>query len=268
MKYIKKIISFILILCLIFNTDIFAAISNFVTATKSDQLPEGVYRYNQDGYALNMTLFKQKNIIVYGTYEDVKKNDFKEGSIKPGEANNDNIKYGANNCTYIKGTQYGEYRYHGYDYDGNKYVNENFPVDKEMRKSADQYKWIYRIWDSKSPYNYGNQADAISQYNLVAIYGDESRPTEQIKMQEIINKSAPFKIITPIGSTDTNFFNYAHVYSIPTRYSYAQYLVHHYSDQLHYAVFSSDKKPEKLNNNVVVDKIEESDIVPIDEKKL
>ena len=78
MKYIKKIIPFLLIFCLIFSTDIFAAFSTLVTVDKNYLLPEGVARYNLNNFPLNRTLYEEKKIIVYGTHADVKKNDFKK----------------------------------------------------------------------------------------------------------------------------------------------------------------------------------------------
>lgn len=83
---------------------------------------------------LNLELYLDKNILVYGNYLDVFKygtNDFKSVS----------------NGYYKKNNYVGEYRHHGFTVDGNIYNSNDFPRDSDSGRSVFEKKWIYKYWE-------------------------------------------------------------------------------------------------------------------------
>lgn len=95
--------------------------------------PNGLDEKNVNGFFLNLQLWYDKGIAVYGNYNNVNNNDFKP---KAGGY-------------YERGGVRGEYRYHGYDKSGNAYTNNNFPVDFETPPGRDiaQYNWVKEPWN-------------------------------------------------------------------------------------------------------------------------
>ncbi|MFC5532031.1 Athe_2463 domain-containing protein [Cohnella yongneupensis] len=109
----------------------------------------------------NQKLYDETKLVAYGKLAEVnlKSTDFKsrwldlEGEEHPNtyeklEGDNPPVKH-----PYYKSSdtgEKGEYRYHGYDRNGNLYANNNFPRDGGAASNVDpeDKMWIYRPWDS------------------------------------------------------------------------------------------------------------------------
>ena len=258
MKLTKRLIS-ILLVVMIFLSNIITAFATEFVGPNTKDVPDGISITNTKNQRLNMNLFRDKNIIVYGDAGAVPGNRYKNGSIPIGDVNNNNMttnpydKKTGIGCYYYRSDKgYGEYEYHGFDYEGNKYSNENFPVDSVMTRPVDTYKWIYRIWDSKSPYHYASQVNYTSFYNNIAMGNDQAYSSKQVaNMKSNIQKALGWEIDYPLGifgsSTDsTSAYNYAHVYSLPGRYNNGQVLMHHYNaGKVWYANFTTTGEQTK-----------------------
>ena len=105
----------------------------------------------------NVELHKEKSILVYGNYVDVKKlnsgrNDFALLSSGMGYYKDDN------------GT-YGEYRYHGYTADDNLYTSNDFPRDSDSGRTVSDKEWIYHYWSSKPDEEASRLTDFVTVAN-------------------------------------------------------------------------------------------------------
>jgi len=165
-----------------------------------------------NGRNFNKEIFEEKGLVVYGDYSLISGNDFKTKS----------------GGYYAKNGVAGEYRFHGYDLDGNKHSNIDFPKDADSGTAPEQKYWIYRPWRSESfGHNVFNKyiGEEASLYNKWAIAGDQS-------IAKLINEGLPFKITetyeAPNG--DKNPINYMNVNTMPTTFSSGQGSLIHKSE--------------------------------------
>ncbi len=157
---------------------------------------------NVKGHPLNATIFIDKGILVYGNWSSVgKKNDFKFHSQYPTENPKGKPYYELNGKT-------GEYRYHGFDMEGNLYTNIDFPKDVDLGKSGAEKNWIYRPFTEHK----GRAPLASnSTYSKWAL-GDNDNPKVIINTRQWINRMVRF----PINSLDHSSkepYDYIHVLS-------------------------------------------------------
>lgn len=144
-KKINKLITLILILCcLVSELNVFYS---FEFANKDTKLPIGV-RWEDRNLRLNLSIFKDLGLIVYGDHTIIINNDFK---IKA-------------DGYYTKNGVRGEYRFHGYTLGGSIYANTNFPEDEVMTKNENSYRYIPRIWEQNNPYYNKNRLLQSSQF--------------------------------------------------------------------------------------------------------
>lgn len=157
---------------------------------------------------INYQLWMDQGILCYGNYSKVPKNDFKNSTKKPGQLAIKNEGY------YTKDGKRGEYRYHGYDVNGNPLTNLNFEPDSVVTKFNER-AWIRNPWDNLPE----NKRPRDKIYNDAATgrrnYAD---PTVQPRVQNWINKSLrEYGGVPLIGDiVDPEVFRYLYVESAPT----------------------------------------------------
>jgi len=159
-------------------------------------------------YPLNATLYIDKGIIVYGNWSSLgSKNDFKVHAKYPTENPTGKPYYELNGKS-------GEYRYHGFDQQGNPYTNIHFPKDADSSRSGNEKDWIYRPFQE---YNGRDRIAIRSQYTEWAIEGNHPDPQVNIKTRNWINRminndSVNFEINSKDHSSK-NPYDYIHVLS-------------------------------------------------------
>lgn len=92
----------------------------------------------------NFTLWYAKHVVVYGDYAQPGLNPRLQvvGGNRDWKTKRDDPDCGT---YYEKGSERGEYRYHGYDVAGNRYSNTDFPVDSPS-KGMNNYTWLFMPW--------------------------------------------------------------------------------------------------------------------------
>lgn len=157
-----------------------------------------------NGKSFNKELFEELGLVVYGDHSLISGNDFKAKS----------------GGYYNKNGVVGEYRYHGYDLNGNKHGNDNFPRDSDTGTPPEKKYWVFRPWMNTSfGYNLFKKhiGNNVSNYNKWAIEGDQA-------VAKLINEGLPFDINetyeAPNG--DKNPINYISVQTMPTTFSSGQ----------------------------------------------
>lgn len=145
---------------------------------------------------LNTELWVDKNIIVYGDYTiaNASDNDYKKGTQNP------------NNKPYYNYGE-GEYRYHGYDANGNKYTNIHFIDDANSNRALEDKRWIYNPWDANSGVP---SRPIMSHWNRSAIIENN------ISVQQWINNAFDWEISNGTNPNNTNKYHYLNVLSPPT----------------------------------------------------
>ena len=209
---IKKFVILILILCFLVSS--FNVSYSFEFANKDSNLPSGImWEDPKNKLRLNLDLFEDLNIVVYGDHTVIDKNDFK---VKTNG-------YYAN----AKGER-GEYRYHGYTLGGSIYANINFPVDQVMTRGENTYRYIPRIWEEGNYYYNKNRLEEPSLYTYTATSNDkEISPVVQSLYQTKINKAAPYTLTNPLYGKGSEFYNYANVETMPTYYNSGDFRLDH-----------------------------------------
>ena len=119
----------------------------------SQQMPQPANLKNKNGQYINLTIWYAKHLVVYGDYRTCNPRtpensaggslDFKSVNKYPDNRGNK----GYFTYRYSDGhTEKGEYRYMGYDYQGNKFSDPDFPADVPI-ENINSYKWTYMPWD-------------------------------------------------------------------------------------------------------------------------
>lgn len=228
----RKISIFLLFILLIMSVPIKAITSSphdfYISCdARSDfdsikgQLPIGTTKLNKDGWELNYKIWHDKHIVVYGSWDRVPSNHFKEGTQNTVNGQPSVDDDGGYYVKKIDGIdRRGEYRYHGFDIDGNKYTNINFINDANSNRGLSEKSWLYKPWKNDLLIGRPEKPYIESLFNVAADLNDT-------KTQEWINKtvtSNQFNIIHGLdenGSICTNtqiqkFYNFVHVMSTPT----------------------------------------------------
>ncbi len=213
----------------------------FTSDTKNGQTWEAFKTYygvpldlpykSDNGWFFNIELWMDQHIAVYGDHSSLSNNDFKNATLK--NYTGDLTVGNKNKGYYQSNGLLGEYRYHGFDSKGNKYVNLDFPADSDSGRKPESKKWIYQIWEKTSPYYKDTRIERGSQYYQTAKRDDSKAQS----VRNWISETLPFKINT---STDANkeAYNYAHVLTAPTTRFPGQTLMYHQSDVVYYQMFS------------------------------
>ena len=199
-KKSKYLLSIILVLMMIV-TSVYLPEKPVMASTDSDWansstvLPDDVDWKNIFDFRVNMKLYREKQIIVYGNYSNVPNNDYKE--VDGG---------------YYEGG-YGEYRYHGFLYNGTPYVNADFPVDSGMTHPFDYYYYMkIEDWGTKSDYN-------IKAIGNDKISAEETEKTQNTIKHILVNSYFNSSGIVPNNashSLSVDAWDYANVLSYPS----------------------------------------------------
>lgn len=212
----KRLLSTLLILCILLtsiyipeksiavsvgNKNIYEGIQPQIPfdLIKGD-LPLGTKEYTTvkgQKLKLNTEIWVDKNIVVYGDYliANASDNDYKKGTQNPNKKPYYN--YGE-----------GEYRYHGYTVEGNKYTNIHFINDANSNKALEDKQWIYHPWDDSGV----PDKIEISDWNTIAIEG------ERIAKQWI-NNAFDWEITNGTKGSENNKYHYLNVMTPPTTFS-------------------------------------------------
>jgi len=203
-------------------------------------------------FYFNIETWADKGIVVYGSYENIPSNDFKNATghldAKGKYVETPNKGY------YENGT--GEYRFHGFDGSGNKFTNGDFPIDQESGNKASSKNWIYRIWEQTSPYFNPDKLKYPSSFNRAAM-GEikDYLPEDMETVRKWINEGLPFELNNTTNVTDKNAYNYAHVLSPSTTMFGGEVGMYHYRPDLAtkvwYQVFTLDTIKQKVITPVV-----------------
>ncbi len=150
----------------------------------SPQLPQPASVKNKNGQYINLTIWYVKHLVVYGDYRTCNPRtpensaggslDFKSVNKYPDNGGNK----GYFTYRYSDGhIEKGEYRYMGYDYQGNKFSDPDFPADIPI-ENINSYKWTYKPWDKDHQLEnesiWNNAADLANN-------GDTSKVNQQVK---------------------------------------------------------------------------------------
>lgn len=94
-------------------------------------------------FPLNFRLWHGKGLVVYGSYRicNTGKNDWKQAT-QPGGPTAPVLK---NQGYYLNNGSRGEYRYHGFAANGDRFTNIDFPADAYLGKEANK-DWIIAPW--------------------------------------------------------------------------------------------------------------------------
>lgn len=204
----------------------------------------------------NRELWEEKRLVVYGEYNYFQ-NDFKNAT---GSLDLDGKYVEFKNKGYYEGGT-GEYRYHGFDATGNKYANNKFPVDANSGVKAADKNWIYRVWDSTSPYHVRpdgtKRIDRASDYNEIAMITNVTPVVTETR--KWIEETLPFKITYGTGTgANKNAYDYSHVQTRPTSLTPGESVMWHiskYDNKPWYQVFSLDtiksKAPTPIEAEII-----------------
>lgn len=221
---------------------------------------------NKDGFRFNLEIWYDKHIVVYGSYEDVSNNDFKNARADgfTGEIPNEGY--------YRKGHLKGEYRYHGYTTEGSKYGNNDFPVDQVLTESVESLNYLYRIWEDthphyRRPWNQVERIKEVSDYNFTAIEANLN-PTLQNETRQWIAETLPFQIKRG-EKADLEAYNYAHVQSRPTTLFGGEAMLWHMRSEPWYFTVSLDKRKGKLHTplELIITDVSDNDVYMKDDVK-
>lgn len=207
-------------------------------------VPSDTKLKNTNGWFFNIELWLDRHIVAYGDHSKVGGNDFKNATLNGYPVGGD-LTIGLKNKGYYRNASLlGEYRYHGFDANGNRYVNLDFPADADSGRKPEQKKWIYRVWDETSPY-YNNPNTGQPRIKDASKYFDEAIKTgpSSLNVRAWIDKSLPFDVISSTNA-DKDAYNYVHVTTRPTTRFPGEGLMYHQSDVVYYQAFSLDKQKE------------------------
>ncbi|HHW48739.1 MAG TPA: hypothetical protein GXX14_09015, partial [Clostridiaceae bacterium] len=184
------------------------------TAIK-DQLPPGTPYRNKNNLPFNYKLWHDKGIVVYGNYSSVPNNDF----VPATQYYESGVRKVVQNSGYYKDSigRKGEYRFHGYDVNGNKYTNVNFVDDLNSGESLANKYWLYQPWDNPlTPEK--TRPKEIGEYNWAAIENKDIDTQKWINATlagwDIRNNRGPDGKINTAPSNQA--YHYVYVMSTPT----------------------------------------------------
>ena len=162
----------------------------------------------------NYKLYMDQKVIAYGTPEAANgPSDFRVGTWKDLEGNKrtDSTK---DHPYFTKGGQNGEYRYYGWDVNGNLYTNPYFPDDANSGVDPSLKKYIYRPWSSRlldgnrnKPQNFGQFWGRITKPDEIYAQGSQfvNRVNMIIKSDQVTVKyQAKDSVIDSVPSSGGN----------------------------------------------------------------
>ena len=165
---------------------------------------------------------------------------------------------------FNKGGQAGEYRYYGWDVNGNLYTNPYFPDDKNSGIDPSLKKYIYRPWSSpllngnrNKPSDFGpfwngtkriNSIDEIYSKRLV----DEANRI--IKSSQVTVKYQAKDVVTDTNNPK-NLFDYMYVQQAPTSQLPGSGRLFHQSDNgtIWYQTYMIDPLIDKIKPGVTAE---------------
>lgn len=208
------------------------------------QLPTGVTEKNSQGLRLNVTLWQQRSLIVYGDPATMSGNDFAKGW-------DDNATYHSSGGYYRKSGVAGEYRYHGYTQKGQLYTNEQFKRDKTSKTALSNKNWIIRPWQNLPASN----KNALAVGNSNPFYANPSAAFVQHAQSALgftINKGINYPSRTSTYVTDPT--QYLYVTASPTMASPGAGILWHRSGsgKIWYQTFFLDKMNTSMKTLVPV----------------
>lgn len=136
--------------------------------TLKPYLPPGTKAVSVNRQRFNYILWHDKHLVVYGNYSKVGNQAWKDGTQTLG-ADDKPIKDYQHGYYNNSDTGHpGEYRYHGFDYNGNPFTNENFINDSKNTSDLSDRVWIYKPWAN----NVMQETVIQSKYNAAAESGN------------------------------------------------------------------------------------------------
>lgn len=150
-------------------------------------------------FPLNFRLWHDKGLVVYGSYRicNTGKNDWKPAT-QPGGPTAPALN---NQGYYFNNGSRGEYRYHGFSANGDRFTNIDFPADAYLGKEASK-DWIIAPWYSSKV------VPVISQSPYSYSANDRNNTTTQ----NWINRAINFSIHDEISQAH----KYLHIQQAPT----------------------------------------------------
>jgi len=170
------------------------------------------------------TLAAKEPVIAYGTPEAANgPNDFR--TYWQDENGNKRTDRKGIHPYFSRGGQYGEYRYYGWDVNGNLYTNPYFPDDKSSGIDPSLKKYIYRPWSSpllsgnrNKPSDFGPFWKGTTQIkNIDEIYSNRlvDEANKIIKSSQVTVKYQAKDVVTDTNDPK-NLFDYMYVQQAPT----------------------------------------------------
>ncbi len=185
-------------------------------------------------YYLNLEIYYDKNILVYGNYKDILSkgnNDFK--AVKLGY--------------YVKNNVSGEYRHHGYTLSGNLYNSNDFPRDSDSGRTVSEKKWIYRYWKDKTI-----AKERLSMVSDTATNDLPSKETRQVRKQidnlltDIIANSTNLEGAKKYTGEGYSVADHMNVYQVNnTRFNGEGKMMQRNGGRLWYQQFTTNKASNK-----------------------
>ena len=213
---------------------------------------------------LNIWLWVKKQLLVYGDYTKVPSNNFMCGTAP----RNDNgtpvitenagfykvslnsvvcLRHGRN-CSHKNSdnTIRGEWEYHGYDVNGNKYSNQPY-IGQGEQVNMNQLTlkdWVKNPWDVKWKEKYPNKYAPISGFNEYAIRRDvQNEYTREWIARSMIpmSEDEDNPMVYSVDGTFPDVYNYLNVMQNPTKHNSGSGRMYHKSlndGKLYYYTFN------------------------------
>lgn len=197
----KKRITYVLLALLIVLTSIpLDTLPNTFaqTCVYKGAVPLNTQPCNAQGYPFNYKLWEDKGLIVYGQHSDVSGNDFKAATQPASGTIIERQGY------YARNGMSGEYRYHGFDVQGQRYTNREFPDDENVRTDFER-QWIYQPWNENLSYGDRKELDAPNRQDFLQRYLREH-------VMESVSNGIKLPNSTP---PNNNISNYFYAYQTP-----------------------------------------------------
>lgn len=222
----KRSVAIIMTFVLFFTPlDMLNVIANTETAQQkcertyeiNQTLPPGVSKCNFKGARLNLSLLNNLGIVVYGDYSSIPGNDFKAGFQDPATkaAYTNPSEFTPNHPYYTHPSLgRGEYRYHGYTYEGQGFLNIYF-IDDVKGQSPNNRVWIHKPWEN--PYNtstYNPQNAGIFARDI--ILADNNEQVRNNLLKTIRSDHVQILMSYPSNANKENMYEFMYVQQAPT----------------------------------------------------
>jgi len=180
------------------------------TASNRTDDPSGIPPKNAKGFELNKDLWYVWGIQAYGSPEDVSANDFVNGYQTNANDPNSAV-MGDSHGRFSYGGACGEWRYVGFDVNGDRFINIYLPNDVDGSHNNSQKRWVYRPWE------HGFFSGSVG-----GVYGT-TRPSDSVngRIQQAVAESINFTVKNGINLSDGSRgpidapWEYAHIDQIP-----------------------------------------------------